>query len=149
MFTVQLAKTDMDLLKCWPVLQLLRPQLEAANYLPLVRSMLLEGYHLAFIEPAGQSMAAAAIGFRYLYKLHDGQQVYIDDLTTLEAYRGLGYAGALLDYVIDWAEEKGYPCVTLDSGPHRHAAHRLYLNKGFQLSSYHFIRKNSNGQPDL
>lgn len=99
---VQLAETDQDLLKCWPVLKLLRPQLNASDYLPLLRSMLLEGY-----------------------------------------------AGVLLDYVIHWAEEQGYQCVTLDSGPHRHAAHRLYLNKGFQLSSYHFLRRNADGQPHL
>ena len=36
---------------------------------------------------------------------------------------------------------KGYDAVTLDSGYQRLAAHRLYLNKGFNLSSHHFSKQ--------
>ncbi len=106
--------------------------------------MMQEGYQLVFIENPTKELAIAALGFRYQQKLHDGKQIYIDDLTTFEQYRGQGYAGALLDYVFSWAEETGCRCVTLDSGPQRHAAHRLYLNKGFDITSYHFTRRNAN-----
>lgn len=136
---IQLARTDADILKCWSVMKLLRPHLEETAFVPLVKSMLAEGYELAFIEENG--IAASAIGFRYQQKLFDGKQIYVDDLSTLTEHRGKGYAGKLLDYVFDLAKSRGYACVTLDSGPQRHNAHRLYLNKGFQISSYHFSRK--------
>ena len=45
---------------------------------------------------------------------------------------------SLLDFVFDLARQSGCGCVTLDSGPARHDAHRLYLNKGFRISSIHF-----------
>lgn len=136
---VQIAVSDADILKCWPVMFVLRPHLKEAGFLLLVRDMMGEGYQLAFVEENG--MAAAAIGFRYQQKLFDGKQFYIDDLTTLEAHRGKGYAGKLLDFVFDLAASKGYAHVTLDSGHTRHTAHRLYLNKGFIIGSHHFIRK--------
>lgn len=136
---IQLARTDTDILKCWPVMKLLRPHLEEAAFVPLVNNMLSEGYELAFIEENGQ--AAAAIGFRYVQKLFDGKQIYVDDLTTLAEHRGKGYGGMLLDFVFDLARQRGYACVTLDSGPARHDAHRLYLNKGFLISSMHFTKK--------
>lgn len=120
-------------------MKLLRPHLEETDFVPLVKAMMADGYNLAFIEENGQ--AASAIGYRYLQKLYDGKQIYVDDLTTLDTYRGKGYAGQLLDFVFKLAKEQGYSCVTLDSGPTRHNAHRLYLNKGFLISSMHFSRK--------
>jgi GNAT superfamily N-acetyltransferase len=136
---IRLVETDDDIRRCWPALRLLRPHLVEAEFVPLVRRMIAEGYQLAFVDVDG--VAAAAVGFRYVQKLYDGRQFYIDDLTTLEAYRGRGYAGLLLDYVDERARTLGYACVTLDSGPHRHTAHRLYLNHGYVISSYHFTRR--------
>jgi GNAT superfamily N-acetyltransferase len=136
---IQVAQSDADILKCWPVMHVLRPHLQESAFLPTVREMLTEGYRLAFIEENG--IAASAIGFRYEQKLFDGKQFYIDDLTTLDEHRGKGYAGLLLDFVFESARALGYDCVTLDSGPTRHDAHRLYLNKGFKIASHHFIWK--------
>ena len=145
MHSVQIARTDGEILKCWPALHLLRPHLDEHSFLPLLHGMMQEGYQLAFIESPAKEVAAAALGFRYQQKLYDGKQIYIDDLTTLEQYRGHGYAGALLDYIFSRAEETGCQCVTLDSGPQRYAAHRLYLNKGFNITSYHFTRQHAGG----
>ncbi len=136
---IQTARSGADIRKCWPVMKLLRPHLDEATFVPLVQQMMEEGYELAFIEENG--IAAAAIGFRYQQKLFDGKQIYVDDLTTLEEHRGKGYAGHLLDHVFDLARQRGYACVTLDSGPQRHDAHRLYLNKGFRISSMHFSKE--------
>jgi len=101
--------------------------------------MMEEGYILAFIEE--DSIAVAAIGFRYMQLLYNGKQYYIDDLTTLPKSRGKGYGGKLLDYVIDLAKKNGFDAVTLDSGHQRFDAHRLYLNKGFTINAHHFGKK--------
>lgn len=136
---VKLATSNEDILKCWDVLNALRPHLEEATFLDTVQEMRSEGYMLAFIEK--DNKAVSAIGFRYLQFLYNGKHIYIDDLSTLPAGRGKGYAGKLLDYVFDHAKQKGYKVVTLDSGHHRSDAHRLYLNKGFTIDSHHFGKK--------
>ena len=135
---IQIAKTEADILKCWEVMYALRPHLEKESFVATIKEMFEEGYQLSFIEDGGK--AAAAVGFRYMQYLYNGKHFYIDDLSTLPESRGKGYAGKLLDHVIELAKEKGYKCVTLDSGYTRLDAHRLYLNKGFILAAHHFSK---------
>ena len=135
---IKVADSTPEILKCWEVLLLLRPHLIESNFVTIVQEMMSEGYELAFIEEDGK--AVAAIGYRYLQYLYNGKHIYIDDLSTLSAARGKGYAGKLLDHVETKAREKGYGAVTLDSGYLRTDAHRLYLNKGFTIVAHHFSK---------
>ena len=91
-------------------------------------------------DSRGFRQAPAAIGYRIMNLLYSGKTLYIDDLSTLPEGRAKGYAGALLDFVIDEARKAGCSCVTLDSGhsPARYDAHRLYLKKRFNIVSHHF-----------
>jgi GNAT superfamily N-acetyltransferase len=116
----------------------LRPHLVREAFVESVLEMIESGYHLAYIEEDGR--AAAAIGYRYLHFLLHGKHIYIDDLTTLPAARRKGYGRALLEHVFRIAAERGLKVVTLDSGPQRHDAHRLYLNSGFTIASFHFVK---------
>ena len=133
---VKFAQTPDDINKCWEAMYALRPHLEKTEFVALVQELQTTGYHLAFIEKDGK--AAGAIGYRYLHFLFCGKHIYIDDLTTLPEYRGQGIGGILLDFVADEARKNGLKTVTLDSGHQRHAAHRLYLNKGYVISAHHF-----------
>lgn len=133
---IQIAKTKQDVLKCWDVMLALRPHLERSSFADRVLEMFQEGYILAFIEQDGK--AASAVGYRYQNYLYNGKHIYIDDLSTLEEYRGKGFGGKLLEYVFDQAKQRGLKQVTLDSGYQRKNAHRLYLNQGFVMSSHHF-----------
>jgi GNAT superfamily N-acetyltransferase len=135
---VKICTTAADILKCMNVVRELRPHVAEENFVSMVQQMMEEGYQLAFIEEDG--MAAAAIGFRYLQFLYNGKHIYIDDLSTLPSARGKGYGGRLLDYVESIARQKGHTSVTLDSGHHRTDAHRLYLNKGYNISAHHFTK---------
>ena len=135
---IQTATTETDILKCWEVMYALRPHLIKGDFVSTINEMITEGYQLAFIEEDGK--ASAAVGFRYLQYLYNGKHFYIDDLSTLPESRGKGYGAMLLDYVIELAKEKGFKCVTLDSGYTRLDAHRLYLNKGFVLAAHHFSK---------
>lgn len=137
---VQTAESDTDILKCWKVLKELRPHLVEERFLSLVKEMMSEGYQLAFIE-GENGYAVSAVGFRYLQFLYNGKHFYIDDLSTLPEARGKGHGGLLLDHVCELARQKGFEYITLDSGHQRYTAHRLYLNKGFTISSHHFSKK--------
>lgn len=135
-----MAQNAADIQKCRATILALRPHLEETDLVALVTQMQNDGYKLAFVEtPEGE--VAAICGYRCLQFLFCGKHIYIDDLSTLPQFRGYGYGGALLDFVIAEAKDLGFEVVTLDSGHQRHDAHRLYLNKGFYISSHHFTKK--------
>lgn len=125
-----------DFLKCWEVVHELRPNLDQEKYLTLILYMLDEGYRLIYIEENGK--AVSFCGYRITTMLHRGRSVYIDDLCTLPEARGKGHGKALLNFVQNQAEKEELQSIHLDSGHHRHDAHRLYLNFGFKITSHHF-----------
>jgi len=139
MMEIKTATTAEEASTAWEAIHLLRPHLKRDEYCNLMQDMFDSGYQLAYIDE--DNKAVSVIGYRHLQFLFNGKHIYIDDLSTLEAYRGKGYAGKLLDHVIGEAKEKGYEVVTLDSGCPRYDAHRLYFNKGFVIQGYHFSKK--------
>jgi GNAT superfamily N-acetyltransferase len=80
------------------------------------------------------------LGYRLTEQLAWGKAVYIDDFATLLSMRGLGYGSILLEWAIDKARAEQCQQIHLDTGPHRHAAHRLYIHYGFKLSAYHMVK---------
>ena len=103
------------------------------------------GYRLvAAVPDEGVPVAAVAAvaGFRLGENLAWGRHLYIDDLSTVSAARVQGHARALLEWLRSEAERLGCLQVHLDSGvgANRTAAHRLYLNAGYRISSHHFTQ---------
>src|SRR4051794_8284568 len=115
---ITIAKTQEDIDKTWEAISLLRPHLQRDQFSALMQEMFAGGYQLAYIEE--DNKAVSVIGYRHLQFLFNGRHIYIDDLSTLEAYRGKGYAGKLLDHVLQLAKEQHYESVTLDSGSRRY-----------------------------
>ncbi|KAA0990434.1 GNAT family N-acetyltransferase [Dyadobacter aurulentus] len=138
---VRIAETEEDILLCRSAIQALRPSLTDELYPEAMRLTLQDNRQLIFIE--AENEAAAVAVFETGYNLFRGKYIYIDDLSTLSAHRGKGYAGILLDWILALAVREKFDQVHLDSGVNeaRTDAHRLYLNKRFQVTSLHFVAK--------
>jgi GNAT superfamily N-acetyltransferase len=99
-----------------------------------------EGYRLvgAFVD--GRCVAVA--GFRELHTLGWGHVIYVDDLSTHPDARRRGYGRALLEWIAEEAQRLGCDEVHLDSAVEasRLDAHRLYLNTGMRITSFHFAK---------
>jgi GNAT superfamily N-acetyltransferase len=130
-----IAKTDEEISSCFALLLLLRPHLRQVDFLPQVRRQERESFRLVALRVNGE--VKSVIGFRDAEYLLWGKTVYVDDLSTVEEGRGNGYAGQLLDWVINYAKQQGCSGVHLDTGYSRHIAHRFYLNKGFKIGCHH------------
>jgi len=139
-YIIQEANTSSQIQKCFQVMKELRPYLEEETITDQNISNNSFGYKLIYIaNDAGLPVAAA--GFRFTELLHWGKAIYIDDLSTLQSERSKGFGSQLLDYIHDLAKQNDCAQVHLDSGcnPHRYDAHRLYLNKGYNITSHHFV----------
>ena len=130
-----IANTDAEIESCFPAFSVLRPHLVQNNFLPQVRRQQAQSYQMLALKHEGVVKSAA--GFRFAEFLAWGKVLYIDDLTTLPNETSKGFAGSLLDWLIVHARSSQCQGVHLDTGYARHAAHRLYLRKGLQMSSHH------------
>ncbi|MBL0097832.1 MAG: GNAT family N-acetyltransferase [Bacteroidetes bacterium] len=130
--------SEAGILRATSVMNALRPQLNVENIVPILLKMMQNGYHLIGYEADG--VIAAALGYRFTEHLHWGKAIYIDDLTTIEAYRKRGFACKLLDHVKTVALAHQCNQIHLDSGlgANRYDAHRFYLNYGFNITSHNF-----------
>ncbi len=124
-----IANTDQEIRSCFPVFSFLRPHLQESEFLDQVRRQQMQSYQILALRHEEEIMSIA--GFRIAEFLAWGKVLYIDDLTTLPAKTSKGFGGLLLDWLIAHAESSGCRGLHLDTGYTRHAAHRLYLKKGF------------------
>lgn len=130
-----IADTDAEILSCFPAFSALRPHLVQDNFLAQIRRQQTHAYKILALRH--EDVVKSAAGFRLSEFLVWGKVLYIDDLTTLPGETSQGFAGSLLDWLIDHAKAEQCQSVQLDTGFARHAAHRLYLRKGLQLSCHH------------
>jgi len=98
------------------------------------------GYRLVASFDDGDIAAAGAAGFHIRDMLAWGHYLYVEDLVTRESARRAGHATRLLGWVLVEAERNDCDSFQLDSGVHRHDAHRLYLRWGLAITGHHFGR---------
>ncbi|AOZ99149.1 GNAT family N-acetyltransferase [Flavobacterium commune] len=136
MTEIKIAITDNEIASCWEAISVLRPMLEREHFVSLIKDLQKEGYQLLYIQEEGITVAIA--GYRIYTMLYCGKMLYLDDLSTLENFRGKGYASQLLNYLKEIALEQQCVSIQLDSGPARTTAHKLYFKEDFTISAYHF-----------
>jgi GNAT superfamily N-acetyltransferase len=135
MSQIRRATSDEDIRRCFPVLQQLRPALDAAALVPQVRRMERRGFELAFVE--SESIVRAVAGYRIVELLRTGPMLIIDDLVTDAAGRSAGHGRALFEWLCAEARAQGCSVVELDSGVQRHEAHRFYFRERMHVLGYH------------
>lgn len=134
-YEIFIANSDAEIESCFPAFSILRPHLEESDFLPQVRRQQAQSYRILALRHEG--IVKSAAGFRFAEFLAWGKVLYIDDLITLPGETAQGFAGSLLDWLIDHAKSCHCQGVHLDTGYTRHAAHRLYLRKDLKLNCHH------------
>jgi GNAT superfamily N-acetyltransferase len=137
--TIALAETEADIARCYPVMVELRPHLKATEFTARVRKQQATGFHLAYLEEAGEVRAVA--GFRYLETLAWGKILYVDDLVADPSQRSRGFGGQLFDWLVAQAKQNNCDEFHLDSGVQRFGAHRFYLARRMDINCHHFALK--------
>jgi GNAT superfamily N-acetyltransferase len=101
------------------------------------------GYHLVGLWADDSTSAISVVGYRIQFSLWLGKSLYIVDIATLPQWRGRGYASELLAWAEAEAVRLGCSAVHLDSGvgADRSAAHRLYMQRHYQISCHHFSKR--------
>ncbi|MGU3377066.1 GNAT family N-acetyltransferase [Chryseobacterium sp. M5A1_1a] len=135
-YEIKTIKSDLEVQQCLEIALVLRPHLDRSKWSDTIAEMVSnEKYTLMGIF--NEEKIIAFIGYRIMTTLHSGNIIYIDDLCTLQHYRGKGLGGKLLSHVRTVAEYKNLDSVVLDTGFDNHTAQKLYFKNGFKLSAVH------------
>lgn len=133
---IQIAKSDKEVMACYPVMQELRPLVEESQFLSRIRDQEKSGYKLVFVRDSDDVVAVA--GFRVLESMSSGRFLYVDDLVTAAEHRSKGIGTKLLAWLKDQAAADNCSQLQLDSGLQRKATHRFYEREGVPLVGFHF-----------
>jgi ribosomal protein S18 acetylase RimI-like enzyme len=139
-YQIKKIETISEIEQCWDVAYVLRPHLNKNNWNATITEMMQnEKYSIAGIMDEDKVVAFA--GYRVMTSLHSGNIIYIDDLCTLENYRGKGFATQLLNHVKEIAISLGKEAVVLDTGFTNNTAQKVYLKNGFELTAVHLSNR--------
>jgi GNAT superfamily N-acetyltransferase len=119
--------TEEQWIQAYPIMNQLRTDLNLNTYLELLRDMNKEGYRLIALIDKNHIVALA--GIHMSINFYNQRYVFINDLVTDSSNRSKGYGEKLLNYIHDWARNKGAQYVSLESGIQRKTAHRFYEEK--------------------
>jgi GNAT superfamily N-acetyltransferase len=138
---IRIAFTEAEIQACFPALYELRPYLLEKSFVEQIdRQMRNHGYVLVYIASQDQvGRPPPVIALSNIWP--GGRTFYVDDLISRSAFRKQGYGGQLLDWLLEKARELSCDQFHLDSGVHRHDAHRLYLSRKLQITSHHLSRE--------
>lgn len=137
---IRIARDEHEVRRCWPAFQELRPHLQSEQELVRRwRVQVQEGYQIAYVAEGDRVPAAA--GYRLMSTMAWGRILYLDDLVAVAASHRTGLGTLLLEYLQDEARRLGCDALHLDTGYHRHLAHRAYLRNGFQIDCLHLAWK--------
>jgi len=132
------AVEETEILRCFELMHLLRPNLDKESFVQRVKSQMNTGYRLFYMYQ--ESTLVALAGCRLGLNLAWGEHLYIDDLVSAEDKRSQGYGQKILEHLCDFAKENGCKEIHLDSGVQRFGAHKFYLREDFKIASHHFVK---------
>jgi len=130
---------EAEISESFRLMQQLRPHLQEEGFTQQIRTQMKEGYHLFCMRK--ESEVIALCGCRVSTSLAWGRHLYIDDLIISNDKRSLGYGKEMMNFLINFAKEKGCSEIHLDSGVQRFQAHKFYMREGFKIASHHFSQE--------
>jgi GNAT superfamily N-acetyltransferase len=143
---IEHAQTDLQIASTFEVMAQLRPALERASYVALIRGLMQsDGFRLVRLVD-GEEVRAVA-GYRIMRMLYCGRLLYVDDFVTDARVRSRGYGARLLAWLKDTGRELGCSELQLISRVVREQAHRFYFREGLGIECFHFRTSLAPAQP--
>jgi len=134
---VEEVQTDVQIANTYDVMVQLRPSLERAAYVALVRGLMAsDGFRLACLVDEGEVRAVA--GYRIMQMLYCGRLLYVDDFVTDARVRSRGYGARLLGWLKETGRAQGCSELQLISRVVREQAHRFYFREGLGIECFQF-----------
>ena len=80
-------------------------------------------------------------GLWIMTRHYAGRSCEPDHIFIEEEYRNKGFGKDLFEFIYKYAEEKGCETTELNSYVSNYRSHKFYLNQGYEIKGYHFLKK--------
>ena len=128
-----------EIARIYPFANMLNPSMGEPRFAVLIQQMLTDGYRCAGIFDDGTLIGIC--GFWIRTQFFSGRQVEPDNVIVLDAYRGCGMGKQLMEWVEKLAKQEGCESAFLKSYTANTTSHRFYLNAGYRIEGFGFLKE--------
>jgi len=79
-------------------------------------------------------------GLWFLTRHYIGKTIEPDHVVIHSEYRGKNIGKLLFEWIYTYAKENGYEATELNAYTGNRKSHKFYLNEGYEIYGYHFIK---------
>lgn len=80
-------------------------------------------------------------GLWFQTRHYAGRSIEMDHVIILDTYRSKGIGKKLMNYIYEYANERGCNWIELNTYVDNFPSHKFYYNQGFVAKGYHFIKE--------
>ncbi|WP_245583429.1 GNAT family N-acetyltransferase [Salinimicrobium terrae] len=80
-------------------------------------------------------------GLWFMTRHYAGRSCEPDHIYILEEHRNKGLGKKLFEFIYGYSEERGCETSELNSYVSNYRSHKFYLNEGYEIKGYHFLKK--------
>ncbi len=88
-----------------------------------------------------QGEMIGVFGLWFMTRHYAGRSCQPDHVFIKEEFRSMGIGKQLFSWIYAYAKERGCKASELDSYVSNHPSHKFYLNEGYNILGYHFVKK--------
>ena len=127
-----------DILTVLPLLQQLNVKTPAAVLSERLIDMSNQNYKCAGVFDKEKLIGISGLWF--LTRHYIGKTIEPDHVVIDSTYRGKNIGKQLFDWIYNYAKENGYEATELNAYTGNRKSHKFYLNEGYEIYGYHFIK---------
>lgn len=102
-------------------------------------AMVEQNYECAII--LDHDTIVGVCGIWYCTRHYAGKSAEVDHVYIEENHQGKGLGKAFFKWIYTHVRAKGCKTVELNTYVSNYASHKFYMNEGFQILGYHFLKK--------
>jgi GNAT superfamily N-acetyltransferase len=80
-------------------------------------------------------------GLWFCTRHYSGKSVEVDHVFIEEKHQGQRLGKQFFEWIYNYAKNKGYEAIELNTYVSNHGSHKFYFNEGFKILGYHFLKK--------
>ena len=88
-----------------------------------------------------ESNLIGVFGLWFMTRHYAGKSCEPDHVFIKPEFQNKGIGKKIFDFIFDYAKEKGCETSELNSYVHNFRSHKFYMNHGYVIKGYHFLKK--------